>query len=81
MSDHRDGICCRIDPAQAERLPDGRVCQEVSVVMTDDHRFDGRRGRQWLPPAVCTLTPTEAREMAFELLSAAEHAERAGERL
>jgi hypothetical protein len=78
MSDYRDGVHCRIDPEQAELLADGSVAQEVSVIMTDDHRFDGRRGRHWRPPAICTLTPTEAREMAFELLCAAEHAERAG---
>ena len=40
--------------------------------MTDDHRFDDRRDRCWLPPAICTLTPTEAREFAFELLEFAD---------
>lgn len=76
MSDYRDGICCRIDPDQTWRSPNGDFVQEVSVVMTDDHRFDERRSRAWLPPAICTLTPAEAREFAFELLSAAEHADR-----
>lgn len=81
MTDYRDGIHCRIDPEQTWQRPDGRLLQEVSVIMTDDHRFDGRRGRCWLPAAVCTLTSEETREFAFELLAAAEHAERSGERL
>ncbi|MCA1678526.1 MAG: hypothetical protein LC777_06060 [Actinobacteria bacterium] len=76
MSDVRDGIHCRIDPEQTWQPPQGGVVQEVSVIMADDHRFDGRRGRCWLAPAVCPLTPDEAREFAFELLAAAEHADR-----
>jgi len=80
MSDYRDGIHCRIDPEQTYQTPYGESVQEVSVIMTDDHRFDARRGRPWLAPAVCTLTPVEAREFAFELLSMAEHAERIGGR-
>jgi hypothetical protein len=55
--------------------------QELSVIMTDDHEFDDRRERCWLPPAVCTLTPAEAREFAFELLEFAEAAERIGAQL
>ena len=43
-------------------------CQLVSVIMTDD--------RCWLDPALALITPEEARELAFELLAAAEHAER-----
>ncbi|MCA1677503.1 MAG: hypothetical protein LC777_00415 [Actinobacteria bacterium] len=76
MSDVRDGIHCRIDPQQTWQPPEGGTVQEVSVIMADDHRFDRRRGRCWLAPAVCALTPDEAREFAFELLAAAEHADR-----
>jgi hypothetical protein len=47
---------------------DGRLCQLVGVIMTDD--------RYWLDPAVALITAEEARELAFELLAAAEHAER-----
>lgn len=80
MSDYRDDIHCRIDPEQAVELLDGTL-QPVSVIMTDDHRLEGRRSRPWLPPALCALSPEEAREFAFELLAAAEHAERIGGRL
>jgi hypothetical protein len=47
---------------------DGILCQLVSVIMTDD--------RCWMDPAVCLITAAEARELAFELLSVAEHADR-----
>lgn len=47
---------------------DGILCQLVSVIMTDD--------RCWLDPALCLITAEEARELAFELLTAAEHADR-----
>jgi hypothetical protein len=80
MSDYRDSIHCRIDPEQAWQPDGGEPVQEISVIMTDDHRFDGRRERRWLPPAVCTLTPSEARELASELLEFAEQAERIGGR-
>jgi hypothetical protein len=83
MSDYRDSIHCRIDPEQCWAPPGGgRPVQEVSVIMTDDPDpdLDHRRSRCWLPPAVCTLTPTQARELAASLLELAEHAERIGGR-
>ncbi len=46
---------------------DGILCQLVSVIMTDDHCF--------LDPAIGLITAGEARELAFELLAVAEHAE------
>jgi hypothetical protein len=81
MSDYRDCIHCRIDPEQLSRPDSGEPVQEISVIMTDDHRFDSRRERCWLPPAICTLTPAQAREFALELLEFADEAERIGERL
>jgi hypothetical protein len=79
VSDCRDSVFCRIDPEQVWQPPDGvEPVQEISVIMTDDHRFDNRRERCWLPPAVCTLTPREAREFASELLEFADQAERIG---
>lgn len=81
MSDYRDSIHCRIDPEQVWQPSDGgRPVQEISVIMTDEHQFDRRRDRRWLPPAICALTPDEAREFAFELLEFAAQAERIGAR-
>lgn len=80
MSDYRERIHCRIDPEQVSRSDGGEPAQEISVIMTDDHRSGGRRDRCWLPPAICTLTPDEARGLAFELLELAEEAEWIGAR-
>jgi hypothetical protein len=46
---------------------DGMLCRLISVLMTDDTLV--------LDPAVCVLTSEQARELAFELLACAEHAE------
>lgn len=80
MTVYRQAIHCRIDPEQASKLPDGRVIQEVSVIMTDHHPFGEGRDRCWLPPSAYTLTPSEARALASELVEAAELAERIGDR-
>lgn len=80
MSEDRDTIHCRTCPEQVRRPDGGEPLAEISVIMTDDHRFDGRRERCWLSPAVCTLTPSEAREFASELLALAEQAQRIGGR-
>jgi hypothetical protein len=80
MSDYRDSIHCRIDVEQMWVPDGGEPVQEISVIMTDDHRFDDRRQRCWLPPAICTLTPQEAREFARELLEFADQAQRIGGR-
>ena len=78
MSGYRDSIC-RIDPEQLRRPESGRPVQEITVIMTEDHRFDHLRDRCWLPPAIRTPTD-EAREFAFELLTFAEQAEQIGPR-
>jgi hypothetical protein len=80
MSDHRDSIHCRTCPEQCWATPGGRLVQEVSVIMTDDPDLDDRQSRCWLPPAVCTLTPSQARELASVLLELADHAQRIGAR-
>jgi hypothetical protein len=57
-----------IKPDQVGYDDDGMLCQLVGVIMTDDHC--------WMDPAVALITSEEARELAFELLAAAEHADR-----
>jgi len=60
-----------IDPEQSDSLPDGGRLQDVSVILTDRHG---------LRPAAIALLPCQARELAFDLLSLAEQAERIGGR-
>jgi hypothetical protein len=48
------------------------------VILTDDPPEDP--GDRWRAPAAITLRPREARELSFELLVLAEHAERIGSR-
>lgn len=67
-----------IDPQQAELVLDGRSLQHVSVIMTTDPPVD-RHSPPWLRPAAVTVRPDEARELAFELLCLAWHAERSSE--
>jgi hypothetical protein len=58
-----------LDPEQSDPLTDGGRLQDVSVIMTDR---DDRQAR----PAGISLLPCQARELAFELLELAEHADR-----
>jgi hypothetical protein len=59
-----------IDPEQGTRRPDGSWAQEVTLVLVDAPGSEPRR------PVAITLTPEQARELGFELLAAAEHANR-----
>lgn len=59
-----------IDPEQGDRLPDGTWAQEVTLVLLDTPGPECRR------PVAIALTPAQARELGFELLAAAEHADR-----
>jgi hypothetical protein len=45
MSDYRDTVHCRIDPEQVWQPEGGRPVQELSVIMTDDHRSHPPRRR------------------------------------
>lgn len=60
-----------IDPAESDPLKGGRRLQDVSLVLTDKHHASPQR----LAPAAVALLACQARELAFELLSAAEHAD------
>jgi len=67
---YRD-IRALIDPEQSDPLAGGGRLQDVSVILTDRPR-----GPDTLRPAAITLLPCQARELAFELLELAEHADR-----
>lgn len=77
MSVFYDHIRALIDPEQSDVGSDGAVDQDVSVIMTQRASAPPERR---LEAAVVTLSGAEARELAFELLSAAESAERTGGR-
>jgi hypothetical protein len=59
-----------IDPEQGTQRPDGSWAQDVTLVLVD------APGPQCWRPVAITLTPEQARELGFELLAAAEHAQR-----
>jgi hypothetical protein len=65
-------VQAHLDPALLEEYPNGIRVQEIELIFTDDP--DVPSWRQ-LPPAVCQVDARRARELAFELLSAAEIAE------
>jgi hypothetical protein len=60
-----------IDPQQARPGPDGRFCQDLTLVGVDEPPPGEHRRRA----VAITLTPGQARELAFELLCLAELAE------
>ena len=64
---HYDCLEAFIEQDQVDWMGDGVLGQLVTVMTHDTMAVD---------PAVCALTPEEARELAFRLLTAAEHAER-----
>ena len=70
MTDYLHHYNVVIDPEQGTRLPDGSWAQDVTLVLLDAPEADCRR------PVAVTLTAQQARELAFGLLAAAEHADR-----
>jgi len=70
MTEYLHGYNLVIDPEQGTRQPDGTWAQDVTLVLLDAPGPECRR------PVAITLTPEQARELAFELLAAAEHAAR-----
>jgi len=78
MTHYRHDIRALIDGEQTEALTDGSVCQHVSVILTDQP--PERPGRSRLAGARGDHVAThEARQLGFELLVRAEHAERIGQ--
>ncbi|MCA1678639.1 MAG: hypothetical protein LC777_06675 [Actinobacteria bacterium] len=71
MTDYYRDIRALIDPGQSDPLSDGGRLQDVSVILTDRPCAE-----HTLRPAAISLLPCQARELAFELLSLAEHADR-----
>jgi hypothetical protein len=67
---YRD-VRVEIDPETSDALPDGGRLPDVSVILVDRPC-----GAQTLRPAAIALLPCQARELAFELLELAEHADR-----
>jgi hypothetical protein len=71
MTLYYNAVHVLIDPEMSDPLPHGGRLQDVSVILTDTPR-----GHHTLPAAAVTLLPCQARELAFELLAVAEHADR-----
>lgn len=72
MNEHHSHVHADVDPGQLQEFPNGIRVQEITLVFTDD---PDRPSWRALPPAVCHIDSTRARELAFELLMAAEVAE------
>jgi hypothetical protein len=70
MTDYLHAHNVVIDPEQGTQLADGTWAQQVTLVLLDASGPNSRR------PVAITLTPEQARELGFELLAAAEHAQR-----
>jgi hypothetical protein len=70
MTDYLHHYNVVIDPEQGARLPDGSWAQDATLVLLDAPGTGARR------PVALTLSPEQARELAFELLVTAEHADR-----
>jgi hypothetical protein len=68
LQDSYSSLEAFIEHDQTDWMGDGVLCQLVTVMMSDDICL--------IEPAVCGLTATQARNLAFELLVMAEHADR-----
>jgi len=68
LQDSYSSLQAFIEHDQTDWMGDGVICQLVTVMMSDDMCL--------IEPAVCGVTATQARTLAFELLVMAEHADR-----
>jgi hypothetical protein len=80
VSEHRFEIEARVEHGMAERLLGGGALQLVTVCLFDGPGVVTEAGEPVdSAPVVSHLRPEEARELAFELLTLAEFAERQAE--
>ncbi len=76
MTDYLSGWNVGVDPEQSEVLPDGSICQEVTLVFVDEEPHAKDDEPRWLrAPVAVTLTPVKARTFAARLMAAAIEAE------
>jgi hypothetical protein len=68
LKDPYSSLQALIEHDQSDLIGDGVICQLVTVLMSDDTEL--------FEPTACALTAAQARNLAFELLVCAEHAER-----
>lgn len=66
-------VSVQVNPDQFEEYPNGVRIQEIELVLGDDPERPIWRQAQ---PVACAIDACRARELAFELLMAAELAER-----
>lgn len=76
MSEHRDQAHATITPGEHERCPGGERLQLVSIALTDGGTVAHDDGTDRQPDVLCSLRPTEARQLADRLLRLADHADR-----
>jgi hypothetical protein len=76
MTDHRFEAHATINPGERERRVDGTGLQLVRVVLTDDGTVVAADGTEHQrPDVICPLRPSEARQLATQLLALATQAE------
>jgi len=82
MSEHRWEARALLEDGMTEGRVDGSALQLVTVCLLDAFGVADELGEPVAPrpPVVSYLRPSEARELAFELLELAELAERRSER-
>jgi hypothetical protein len=68
LKDPYSSLQAFIEHGQTASIGDRVICQLVTVLMSDDTEL--------FEPTACALTAAQARNLAFELLVCAEHAER-----
>jgi hypothetical protein len=64
MTDYLSGWNVGVDPEQSEVLPDGKILQEVTLVLVDTEDHYKNDEPQLRAPVAVTLTPAEARKVA-----------------
>ena len=69
MTIYYSDIRVLLDPEQSDALSGGGRLQDVSAILTDRHNRQA-------PPVGIALLACQHRELAFELLELAEHADR-----